>query len=142
MTDITIQLHAPRWKTRLASYRKTVRRAVEAALGRKSREIAIVLADDKFIRDLNKTYRGKDKATNVLAFPHEKGGDIVLALETIEHEAKEQGKSLRNHVMHLVVHGTLHLLGHDHIGKKEAERMERLEIKTLKKLGVKNPYLS
>lgn len=138
--EITIQLQSPRWKTRLKSYRKLLQEACIAVLGRKSREITIVLADDAFIHDLNKTYRGKNKPTNVLSFPNEEGGDIVLAIETIEREAKEQGKSLKNHVTHLVVHGTLHLLGHDHMKKKEAERMEQLEIKILKKLGIENPY--
>ena len=116
--------------------------------------MTVVLADDAFIHELNKTYRGKDKATNVLSFPNPDFssvtrhpspvthlGDLVLALETVEREAAEQGKKAKDHAVHLLVHGTLHLLGYDHEQDKEAARMERLEIKILKGLGVGNPYL-
>lgn len=144
--DITIQPRHPQWKALLRPYRKTVREACEAALikvpVRKS-EMTVVLADDAFIRDLNKTYRGKDKPTNVLSFTGENDylGDLILSIETIEREAKEQHKSFKDHVRHLLVHGTLHLLGYDHQRKEEAKRMEALEIKILKKLMVSNPYL-
>lgn len=159
-SDITVQLKDPRWKSLLRPYCKTVREACEAALqisGDRCQltEMTVVLADDSFIGDLNRTYRGKNKATNVLAFPNENLspdscyltppvkhlGDLVLALETIGREAKEQGKSFKDHTKHLLVHGTLHLLGHDHMKKREAETMEALEIKILKKLGIANPYL-
>lgn len=146
--DITIQLRDARWKTRLRPYCKTVRAACETALAhtkRKGVEMAVVLADDAFVRDLNHTYRGQDKPTNVLSFPGEEGGevlgDVVLALETVEREAREQDKTVKHHAIHLLVHGTLHLLGYDHLRRKEAESMEALEIKILKKLGVSNPYL-
>lgn len=145
---IHIQLQHPRWKTRLKPYCKTVREACEAALlSRKKVEITVVLADDTFVQELNKTYRGKDKPTNVLSFPnHDESpdnhlGDIVLALETIEREAKEQEKTVRSHAQHLLVHGVLHLCGYDHERQKDAEIMEGLEVKVLKKLGVENPYL-
>jgi len=110
-------------------------------------EIAVVLADDAFIKDLNSQYRGKNKATNVLSFPDEDFsitnnlGDIVLAFETIEKEAREQEKTFRDHAGHLLVHGFLHLLGHDHMEEKEALIMENKEIKILKKLDINNPYL-
>ncbi|NBX02785.1 MAG: rRNA maturation RNase YbeY [Alphaproteobacteria bacterium] len=105
------------------------------------REITVVLADDAFVKNLNRDFRGKDKPTNVLSFPGDGHlGDIVLAFETIEREAKEQQKTFKAHVQHLLVHGTLHLLGHDHIKDAEAEKMEALEIKILKELGVANPY--
>ncbi len=144
--DIAIQLQHPRWKTRLRPCGKIVREACNAALAEvkiDNPEITVLLADDAFIRDLNKTYRGKNKATNVLAFSgdDEHLGDLVLAIETIEREAAEQGKSFRDHVKHLLVHGTLHLFGFDHERKKDAARMEALEIKILKNLNVKNPYL-
>jgi probable rRNA maturation factor len=143
--DITIQLHVQRWKTLLKPYCKTVREACDAALGKKlgKAEVTVVLADDRFVHDLNKTYRGKDKATNILSFAGEGNhlGDLVLALETIEREAEEQDKSFKDHVRHLLVHGTLHLLGYDHERKNEAERMEAMEVKILKNLGVTNPYL-
>jgi len=145
---ISIQLHDARWKTLLKPYTKTVRGACEETLNtrnqkREKLEIAIVLADDEFIRGLNKTYRGKDKATNVLSFVGEGEhlGDIILALETIEREAKEQQKTFRSHAIHLIVHGMLHLLGYDHERSTQAEIMEELEIKILKKLMLSNPYL-
>lgn len=146
--DVEIQVKDPRWKTRLRPCAQTVREACNATLGLLSRsrgelEIGIILADDPFIRELNHTYRGKDKPTNVLSFEGEGAylGDIVLAFETVAREAQEQGKTFRDHATHLIVHGTLHLLGHDHMRRKEAEDMEAKEIKILKKLGVANPYL-
>ena len=146
-SKIAIQILDPRWKTLLKPYGKTVRDACGAALQKMS-EMTVVLADDAFIRELNKTYRGKDKPTNVLAFPEggspQAGaylGDLILALETVEREAKEQGKSFKEHTTHLLVHGTLHLLGYDHEGEKDAAHMEALEVKILKKLNVGNPYL-
>lgn len=156
--NISIQLHDPRWKKALRPYCKTVRTAVEAALkgagfrirdsGFGEERITVVLANNSFIRELNKQYRGKDTATNVLSFPESRIpnpesyiGDIILAFETIEREAKEQGKSFKHHAIHLLVHGTLHLLGHDHEDDKDAARMEKLEIKILEKLGITNPYL-
>ena len=144
--DISIQLHAPAWKGKLRPYCKTVRQACEAALTSerklKGAEITVVLADDAFVKELNHSYRGKNKPTNVLSFPGDGHlGDIVLALETIEREAAEQKKTFRAHAQHLLVHGTLHLLGHDHEQEEEADAMEAKEIKILKKLGVANPYL-
>ncbi len=145
-----MQLHAPGWKAVLRPYCKTVRETCAAALThrgvgrpRGTLEIAVVLADDAFVRTLNRDYRGKDKPTNVLSFPGEGEhlGDIVMALDTVLAEAKEQGKRPRDHAIHLLVHGTLHLLGYDHIRDKDAVEMERLEIKILKKLKVDNPYL-
>lgn len=115
-------------------------------------EVGITLTDDAAIQALNKQHRGKDKATNVLSFPaydpdlpHPAGapvelGDIVLAYETIAREATEQGKSFHDHVTHLIIHGTLHLIGHDHEQDDEAETMEALEVRILAELGIKNPY--
>lgn len=111
-------------------------------------EISIVLADNAFIQNLNKTYRGKDKPTNVLSFPQDPGsddkvsnlGDVVLAYETVKKEAAGQKKSFENHVTHLLVHGILHLLAYDHEDDTEAEEMESLEIRVLESLGIKNPY--
>jgi probable rRNA maturation factor len=121
-------------------------------------ELCIVLADDPFVQKLNKTYRGKDKPTNVLSFPVSAIpaaaggepmamgepvvllGDIVLAKETIEREADEQGKSFADHLAHLVVHGVLHLLGHDHEDDAEAEETEALERDILEDLSIADPY--
>ncbi len=111
-------------------------------------EICIMLANDALIQTLNREYREKDSPTNVLSFTYENHGkdeplgDIVLARETILREAEEQMKTLREHFIHLLVHGTLHLLGYDHEEEEEAENMENTEIWILQRLGVKNPYLT
>lgn len=123
-------------------------------LAGRSAEISVVLSNDSFVRALNRQYRGKDKATNVLSFqqtdigdlpPPGAGplplGDIILAYETIANEAKEQGKSFKAHCVHLVVHGTLHIFGYDHETEDDAEIMETLEINILKRMGIKNPYV-
>ena len=100
---------------------------------------------------INAEWRGKDKPTNVLSFPAPRDipipagesrplGDIVLAYGVIAREAEEQGKTLRAHVAHLMVHGTLHLLGYDHETDVEAEEMEALETSILKGLGITDPY--
>ena len=119
-------------------------------------EFSIVLTDDETTQALNRDYRGKDKPTNVLSFamldsndddflpPADQPlpvGDIILAYETIESEAIEQSKPLRDHYAHLLVHGALHLLGYDHEAPHEGDVMESLEIRILKKYGIENPYL-
>ncbi len=106
-------------------------------------EISIVLTDDAHIQILNRDYRGKDKPTNVLSFPQDEPsllGDLVFAYETIAREAIEQNKSFTDHMTHMIVHGTLHLIGYDHIKDHEAQIMEGLEIEILSKLNIKNPY--
>lgn len=117
-------------------------------------ELCVVLADDGFVQALNKTYRGKDKPTNVLSFPAGAMpagagpmparllGDVVLACETIAREAAEQDKSFADHLCHLVVHGVLHLLGHDHETDAQAEEMEALEREILHDLDISDPYAS
>jgi len=109
-------------------------------------EAAVALASDAFIRRLNAAYRGKDAPTNVLSFPFQAPpgadredrylGDLILASETIDREARERGIPTLHHIQHLVVHGLLHLLGHDHESDAEAEAMERLESEILGKLGI------
>lgn len=106
-------------------------------------EISIVLTNDAAIRTLNRDYRGKDKATNVLSFPQEEPamlGDIIIALETITREAEDQDKSFHDHFTHMLVHGCLHLLGYDHMNDDEAREMESLEIEILQRMNIKNPY--
>lgn len=111
-------------------------------------EISVLLSDDAEIRTLNKTWRGKDKPTNVLSFPlgdHAGGGDaplgdIVLAYETVSREAAERGLDLGHHAAHLVVHGMLHILGYDHGNDEDADHMEGLEVRILATLGIPNPY--
>ena len=115
-------------------------------------ELSVVLADDAMVQTLNRDYRGKDKPTNVLSFALTEAdgpevedaptllGDVVLAWETLVRESTEQGKTLSNHLCHLVVHGVLHLLGYDHEVDAEAEEMERLEVEVLGTLDVPDPY--
>jgi probable rRNA maturation factor len=115
-------------------------------------ELGITLADDANQQQLNRDYRGLDAPTNVLSFPAwEAGtrlprglpvllGDVVLALETVAREAAEQKKPLADHLLHLTVHGVLHLLGYDHLVQPEAAVMESLERSILAELGVPDPY--
>ena len=119
-------------------------------------EISIRLTDDAEVQTLNRDYRHKDAPTNVLSFPMiapdlldtvantDDGevllGDIVLAYETCAREAADKGITLQDHVTHLIVHGTLHLLGYDHQGQVEAEAMEQIERDVLATLGIADPY--
>jgi len=134
------------WATALPGVERLVRKASRVALGARVRSLAIALADDRRVRALNKRDRKKDKPTNVLSYPSgEKTflGDIVLARQTVWREAREQKKTPADHLAHLVVHGTLHLLGYDHeTGDEDAERMEALERRILKRLGISDPYLA
>jgi len=92
-------------------------------------------------RNLNKRFRKKNRATNVLSFSYGKAaGDVVLCHPVVAREAREQGKSVAAHYAHLVVHGVLHLRGYDHGARAEAARMERREIRVLRRLGFGNPY--
>lgn len=144
-SKVTILTHDPRWRGRLPGLRK----AAEAALkAEKSKgEVTLVLGNDAEVRALNRDYRKKDKPTNVLSFPDGVAyggfislGDIILAFETIEREAAEQGKKLSHHAQHLVVHGVLHLLGYDHENENDADAMEQREIRILASLSIANPY--
>jgi probable rRNA maturation factor len=112
-------------------------------------ELAIVLSDDAGVRELNRTWRGKDAPTNVLTFPAVEPdgiatapvlGDVVLAFETVEREATAEGKRPADHFVHLVVHGVLHVYGFDHGTDAEAEAMEDIERRALSGLGIADPY--
>ncbi len=110
-------------------------------------EVSVVLSTSQNVHQLNLQYREKDKPTNILSFPiNDNGntdgplGDLVLAYEVVKEEAKNEDKSFQDHTTHLLLHGLLHLLGHDHIEDEEAETMEALEIKVLGAMGIKNPY--
>lgn len=111
-------------------------------------ELSIVLTDDAEQRELNRDWRGKDSATNVLSFPQIEPfgpvtgilGDVILARETLECEALDLGKSLSDHFTHLIVHGFLHILGYDHIDEQDALAMEALETQILAGLGIADPY--
>ena len=121
-----------------------------AAAGRRAAgsEISVLLAGRERSRALNARYRGRDHATNVLSFPVEAGaaaasgliGELVICPAVLRAEARAQCKSARAHWAHMVVHGVLHLLGYDHEHPREAARMERREIRTLRRLGIANPY--
>lgn len=158
---IDVSLASKWWARALPRIAAICRRAAETAwhmgadraLRRRSAaaEISIVLTGDAAIRKLNATYRGKDKATNVLSFPTmswvnpaEPGplilGDVVVAYATTAREAKDADKSLKDHLSHMVVHGVLHLLGYDHETSSDAKTMERLETKILAALGIADPY--
>ena len=121
-------------------------RAVEAAAaqldGPREGELSLVLSDDLQIRALNRDYRNKDKATNVLSFPQSGPllGDIILARETIAREAGEKNITFESHVTHLIMHGWLHLQGFDHQTDADAGEMEAIEIAALAVLGIDNPY--
>jgi probable rRNA maturation factor len=111
-------------------------------------EVSLALVSDAKIKNLNAQYRHKDKPTNVLSFPGAEIdgftpllGDIVLAFETVVRESNERSLGLNDHVVHLIVHGFLHLLGYDHEIEADAETMESIEIKTLEGLGITNPYV-
>ncbi|MDN3520432.1 rRNA maturation RNase YbeY [Halomonas ramblicola] len=111
-------------------------------------ELTVRLVDTPESRALNRDYRGKDRPTNVLSFPFECPpgvtlallGDLVVCHPVVAQEAAEQDKSLHDHYAHMVVHGTLHLLGYDHIEDDEAETMEALEREILAGLGIADPY--
>ena len=107
--------------------------------------VTVSLTDDDTVADLNQRFRSKSGPTNVLSFPAPDTalpflGDVILAYGVCAREAAEQDKSLADHLSHLVVHGVLHLRGHDHMEDAEAEAMESLERTILAKLGVKDPY--
>lgn len=115
--------------------------------------ISVSFVDKENSQTLNKEYRGKNQPTNVLSFPAEFPkelqtqvdefplGDIVICAAVVEREAEEQGKALAAHWAHLSIHGLFHLLGHIHDNDSSAAEMERLEVDTLEKLGIPNPYL-
>ena len=131
-----------------ASFRQWVEAALRGAKRRKATELSIRIVDAKEGRQLNRDYRGKDYATNVLSFPIDLPpgvklpliGDLVICAPVVAREAAEQDKLARHHWAHMTVHGVLHLLGYDHIDNAEAEEMEALETRILAGLGIDDPY--
>ena len=143
MSGITLLVEDPNWRTH-RGLQARLKQAAEAArrAARLKGGFCILLADNKTLRRLNRDFRGKDKATNVLSFPGSDGyaGDIAIAHGVTKAEAKAAKKTFADHAAHLVVHGVLHLAGHDHERVRDAQKMEKLEIAILQTLGVANPY--
>ncbi len=163
--EIAVSVAAAGWTRALADAPAICRRAALSALrgaavagnGSDGAEISILLTGDAQSRNLNRDYRGRDEPTNVLSFPSFPAagentpplppgaplmlGDVIVAYETAEREARRDGKSLGDHLQHLIVHGVLHLQGFDQQTAAAARKMERREISVLKTLGVGNPYL-
>lgn len=112
-------------------------------------ELTVRIVDTEESHQLNHDYRGKDKPTNVLSFPFEVPagmefdllGDLIICRQVVEKEAEEQNKPLLAHWAHMVVHGSLHLLGYDHIEDDEAEEMESLETEIMQTMGFEDPYI-
>ena len=149
---IEILIQSARWrnKPRLApKLRKAITLAAQQAAN-SNVELALVLTDDPAIRALNLKWRKFDAPTNVLSFPAARGrptphvrvpvGDIVISYDTTKREAAAEGKPFEHHLIHLAVHGFLHLLGHDHDTARAAKRMEALETKILARLRIPDPY--
>lgn len=149
--DVTVE--AGEWPDE-AALRDLARPAIEAALAAvpavaPGSEVSLVFTDDPHIAVLNRTWRDKDGPTNVLSFPGTPAGaarfgpmlgDIIIARETVEREAGAMGLTFADHLTHLLVHGFLHLVGHDHQHDAEADVMERLEAAILAGLGIADPY--
>jgi probable rRNA maturation factor len=153
---IEVEIEGGAWTDALPDVEQLVNRAADAALSFRPLipaearvsgdwDVTVLLADDETIQDLNARFRGRDKPTNVLSFPAAESaaphlGDIALAYGVCAAEAKTHGKPLAHHLMHLTVHGVLHLLGYDHEADAEAEDMEGMERAILATLGVPDPY--
>jgi probable rRNA maturation factor len=145
LTAISVEIEDEAWTAAVADAEARVVAAAGAALDGGTGEVVVLLTDDATVRDLNARFRGKDRPTNVLSFPAPETarphlGDLVLASGVCVAEAAEQGKTVADHLSHLVVHGVLHLLGHDHEDDVEAEAMEARERVVLTTLGVADPY--
>ncbi len=145
MLDISVVLAAPGWRAAIRRPEALARRAAEAALREAgaSGAITVLLTSDTEVKRLNGQHRAKAKPTNVLSFPAEAPGhlgDVALALGVVRREAREAGRRAAAHLAHLVAHGTLHLVGHDHLAAGEARRMERAEARVMRRLGLPNPW--
>jgi len=158
LVDIEIAFEEPAWEPLdLPCIAKSACLAGATAVGLNiPLQVSILASNDAHMAKLNAEFRDKDAATNVLSWPSEdlsaapgsrprapqdpEIGDIALSFETCTREAAAQGKTVHDHVTHLVLHGFLHLLGYDHVRDEDATVMEELEIKALETLGIENPY--
>lgn len=151
---IEVEIEEDAWTSALPEAAAIAERAGQAVLdeieptdGGEEQGVVVLLTSDEAVAELNQQFRGKAGPTNVLSFPAPANpenhlGDVALAHGVCAREAAEQGKSLDQHLAHLVVHGVLHLLGYDHETDHEAEAMEALERSILESLGVPDPYAS
>lgn len=152
MSTVILDLQLACEKTEGLPAESDFRRWLEAVLPQfqEESEVTVRVVDEAESHELNHTYRGKDKPTNVLSFPFEAPpgielpllGDLIICRQVVEKEAKEQEKPLLAHWAHMVVHGSLHLLGYDHIEDDEAEEMESIETEIMLALGYDDPYIS
>ena len=154
MLDIELQWGIPEQKMpTLEQCEAWVQASLQEPRSSEPVEMTIRIVDAEESQTLNREYRDKDKPTNVLSFEFEQPpglvelgeglpylGDLVICAEVVRNEAEQQGKSLESHWAHMIVHGTLHLQGYDHIEDNEAEEMEALEIEIMHNLGYPNPY--
>jgi probable rRNA maturation factor len=154
---LALEIEDPRWLPALPNVAELIEKAVGLALAdiehdSRTIEVGVRLVDDGTIQALNRDWRGRDKPTNVLSFPMgDPGpvtdpdfpwliGDIVMSFDTVLAESVRDGKALDHHVVHLAIHATLHLIGHDHEDEAEATAMEAAEVKLLAGLGIPDPY--
>lgn len=155
INDFNIEITDENWQTTESFILKTAQEVVKTLSpvvdSDFSYSINICLTNNQEVQELNRDYRSKDKPTNVLTFEYEPDefdmledelqlGDIFIARETVEQEAKDQGKTFEAHLTHLTIHGILHSFGFDHITDSDAELMEDLEVRILKNLGYNTPY--
>ncbi len=160
--DIDVSVLEPEWSASFLDVEAIASNAMSlalemailpAVLNGRDLEASVVLANDDLVQVLNREYRDMDKPTNVLSFANLDSdepappdgpfplGDIILSYQTLDREAAEQGKFFKDHFTHMIVHGTLHLIGYDHLTEDEATIMETLEIRILEKMNIQNPYM-
>lgn len=158
--NLSVMVEDAAWQAKIPRLQKKIIRAVENALLAQNKlklkypayELNIVLTNDSNIKKLNAQHRQKDYATNVLSFPLDTKppfpglpvmlGDVILTHGVIESEAKTEKKPFQNHLLHLVVHGVLHICGYDHETNGQARTMERLEREILADMNIPDPYMN
>ena len=148
MIELDLRIAADAWVAAIPNLETVCKRAIEAGAAQEKveGEVSLLLTDDDEIQTLNRDWRGKDKPTDVLSFPTSEMdrpflGDIAVSFGVTRADAKTKEIALDQHLSHLLIHGLLHLLGHDHKDDTEAHEMERLEIAALASLGWPDPYV-
>ena len=151
MPTLDFNIADKRFYLRLWNVKKYAQRVIDTVWAHhyEPAVISLTLTDDKHIQKLNRKYRHKNKPTNVLSFETQDdpipgapwlAGDIVMSYDTLLKEKNEMHLSFKAHFTHLLIHGTLHLLGYDHLQEKQAQKMEKLETKLMQQLGFSDPY--